>query len=76
VTAPHPRHDPAFKDRILADLEHHAGEYRPLGRLYAPDCPSFERCTAVRDAIDHWRRRGYTIEGRRTGGGGYRLCRP
>jgi len=70
-TVTHPRHDPCFKDTLLADLITHQGQYRPLGRLYCPDVPSWDRCCAVRDAVVYWRRNGYEIEGDRRQG--YRL---
>lgn len=71
LEAPHlaedynPRHDRDFKVRLLLDLIDHAGEWRPLGRLYAPEVASFERCCMVRDAIAYWRRHGYEIAGDR-----------
>lgn len=67
----HPRHDKRFKSRVLAELYAHPGEYRQLGRLLAPDCPSWDRCCVVRDAVAYWRRRGFVIEGDRARG--YRL---
>ena len=67
-TIVHPRHDARFKDTLLADLITHQGQYRPLGRLYCPDVPSFERCCVVRDAMEFWRRNGYTILGDRQRG--------
>jgi len=64
----HPRHDKHFKARVLADLLEHAGDYRQLGRLLAPDCPSWDRCCAVRDAVVYHRRHGYEIVGDRQQG--------
>jgi hypothetical protein len=64
----HPRHDPDFADRLLRDLVAHPGEFRPLGRLYAPGVPSHERSCCVRDAIVRHRRHGYTIVGDRVRG--------
>lgn len=66
-----PRHDAMWKARLLVDLLEHPGEWRPLGRLYAPDVASFERCCMVRDAVAYWRRHGYEVEGDRAQG--YRL---
>lgn len=58
-----PRHDRHFRDRVLADLKAHWGQWRQLGRLYAPTVDSAERALAVRDVIVYWRHRGYIIEG-------------
>jgi len=68
---PNPRHDRDFVDACLIDLMQHYGHWRRLGRLYAPDAPSFERCCAVRDAVECGRRIGMVIEG--DFGRGYRL---
>ncbi len=61
-----PRHDPDFVDRCLVDLFTHWGEWRRLGRLYAAHVPDYERCTAVRHAVDWGRRIGFVIEGNRS----------
>lgn len=68
---PPPRHDRDFQRRILADLESHPNEFRPLGRLYASHVDCWERCCVVRDAVDHWRHAGLHIVGCR--GLGYML---
>ena len=63
-----PRWDPTFVDRCLDDLTDHRGEWRRLGQLYAAKCPSFERCCAVRDAVDWGKKLGMVIEGDRSRG--------
>ena len=67
----HPRQDKDFTDRCLWDLMLHAGQWRPLGRIYAAQTPSWERCTAVRDAVERGRSLGMVIAAQR--GKGYAL---
>lgn len=66
--ADNPRHDAHFVDRVVWDLITHPGIWRRLGRLHAPGAPSFERCTAVRDAVNHARRIGFLVEADRRRG--------
>lgn len=66
-----PRWDPTFVDRCLDDLTDHRGQWRRLGRLHAAECPSFDRCCAVRDAVDWGLKLGMIIEAER--GRGYRF---
>jgi len=66
-----PRHDPCFQSRVVLDLLQHFGEWRPLGRILAPDWPSFERNKVVGEAVNRARRLGFVIEAKR--GRGYRL---
>lgn len=67
----HPRHDPAFADRLITDLVWHPGEWRDLGTLYASHVDSTERFAVVAEAVRGARRVGLQIEGER--GRGYRL---
>jgi hypothetical protein len=60
--SPHPRHDPEFCDRCIIDLLQNWGRWRLLGRLYAAQMPSGERCCVVREAVDHARRIGFEVE--------------
>ena len=69
--AVHPRHDPAFADRLITDLVWHPGEWRDLGTLYASHVDSTERFAVVAEAVRGARRVGLQIEGER--GRGYRL---
>lgn len=66
-----PRWDSDFVDRCLVDLMQHWGHWRRLGLLYAAKVPSFERCCAVREAVDWGKRLGMLIEGDRRRG--YRI---
>lgn len=49
--------------RCVNDLLDHKGEWRLLGREYAPDMLPFERADLVRRAVDCARRFGLVIEG-------------
>ena len=69
--AVHARQDATFVDRCLWDLMLHAGQWRSLGRLYAEATPSWERCTAVRDAVERGRSLGMDIVAKK--GKGYAL---
>ena len=60
-----PRFDPLFKERVLCLLMHYEGRWVEVTRLLGHDC------SATRDAVFFWRRRGLVIDGRR--GAGYRL---
>lgn len=61
--SPNPTHDRGFTAHIVNDLLDHKGEWRLLGRLYAPDMLAFERADLVRKAVDCARRFGMVIEG-------------
>jgi len=77
ATAMDPRWDRDFVDTVLWDLVTHANEWRPLGRLYAGNVASFDRCCVIREAVDWGRKLGMDIEGSRRLG--YRLvglCHP
>jgi hypothetical protein len=74
MSAPHPRTDPQFVDRVLTDLLTHPREWRALGRLHvSAELPSYERSWVVRDAVDTGRKLGLVIEG--DGRRGYRFLR-
>jgi hypothetical protein len=66
-----PYHDPAFQSRVVWDLCTHVGEWRPLGRLYAGELESFDRCRLVGRVVARARRLGFVIDGDRQRG--YRL---
>jgi hypothetical protein len=62
------RHVPNLANDIAADLLQNWGQWRQLGRLYCPDAPSWDRCTAVRGCVDRLRHLGFTVEGDRQKG--------